>query len=205
MLDFKTIIWDFDGVIIFSNSVREDGFRGIFKSHGPELIERLIDFHRMNGGLSRYVKIRYFYEKLLNKPITDEKVKELAEEFSLIQKAKLANKSLLNQDWLTFMGEKGDRYEHHIASGSDGEELRGLCNELGISQYFMSINGSPTPKNQLVKDIIEHRGLDKSEVVLIGDAGNDFDAAEANGISFRGYNNAELKGKGVYITALADL
>ena len=34
----------------------------------------------------------------------------------------------------------------HIVSGSDQNELRFLCVELGIAQYFKSIHGSPTPK-----------------------------------------------------------
>ena len=204
MLNYKVIIWDFDGVIIFSNEVREGGFREIFRDHGDELIEKLLTFHRINGGLSRYVKIRYFYEDLLGRSISDAEVKGLANEFSELMKTKLTNKALLNDDWLQFMIVGKGKYVHHIASGSDGNELRLLCSELGISHFFETINGSPTHKNKLVSDIIESNRYKKQEVILIGDSINDYEAARANGISFRGYNNDELMDKGKYLKELKD-
>lgn len=202
MTDCKVIIWDFDGVIIFSNEVREEGFLSIFKEYDNQLVDELIQFHRINGGLSRYVKIRYFFEELLGKPVDEEKVIVLAQQFSEVMKSKLGDKRLLNPDWLSFMQKSGAKYIHHIASGSDGEELKGLCDSLAIAEHFGSINGSPTPKNQLVADILKENRYHVNDVVLIGDAINDFDAAKINGISFRGYNNTELKSKGEYILKL---
>ena len=61
----KTVLWDFDGVIIDSMKVRDWGFEEIFKDYDQELIDKLLAFHRKNGGLSRYVKIRYFFEELI--------------------------------------------------------------------------------------------------------------------------------------------
>ena len=57
----KNIFWDFDGVIIDSMPIREFGFRRIFKDFNKEKVELLTDFHRENGGLSRFFKIRYFF------------------------------------------------------------------------------------------------------------------------------------------------
>ena len=79
----KTILWDFDGVILDSMSVRDWGFRNIFKDYAEEQVSELITYHRINGGLSRYVKIRYFYEVLLGKSITEDKVLEYAQAFSV--------------------------------------------------------------------------------------------------------------------------
>ena len=205
MFDFKVIVWDFDGVIIFSNPVREEGFREIFKEFSQEQVERLLDYHRVNGGLSRYVKIRYFYEEILGREITQEHINVLASDFSKVMLKKLGNQELLNREWLNFMETVGDNYIHHIASGSDGKELNMLCNSLGIAEYFQSINGSPTPKNQLVGDIISRNAYSKSDVVLIGDAINDHEAAMVNGIAFRGYNNNDLRRKGPYIDEFNEL
>lgn len=199
---FKIIIWDFDGVIIFSNEVREEGFREIFKQYSESQIDQLLTYHRINGGLSRYVKIRYFFEEILGESIEEKQIIELASEFSDIMKKKLTNKSLLNEDWLAFMEEGKTKYVHHIASGSDQNELRLLCKELGINTFFTSIHGSPTPKNQLVSDIIQSNNYVKSEIVLVGDAINDYEAAKVNEIGFRGYNNTELKEVGDYLIKL---
>ena len=66
----KTILWDFDGVILDSMKVRDWGFEEIFKKYNRKLVDQLLYYHRINGGLSRYVKIRYFFEELLGQSIT---------------------------------------------------------------------------------------------------------------------------------------
>ena len=61
----KTILWDFDGVILDSMKIRDWGFKEILKKFNKEDVKSLLKYHRENGGLSRYVKIRYFFEILL--------------------------------------------------------------------------------------------------------------------------------------------
>ena len=67
-------------------------------------------------------------------------------------------------------------------TGSDKLELRFLCKELKIAQYFNSIHGSPTPKNQLVSNLLDTYQYDKEHTCLIGDSVNDYEAAEYNKI-----------------------
>lgn len=198
--DFEVILWDFDGVIIDSNSVRELGFREILKDFDPEQVEQLIDFHNANGGWSRYVKFRYFYEEILNLPISDKTVQELANSFSSIMMDKLPDPSLLIKETVSFIQEMHSQGKlMHIVSGSDCNELRVLCEQLGLSEYFLSINGSPIPKSELTRQIIHSSSLSNDNFCLIGDAKNDYDAAMENGITFFGYNNASLSNLGNYI------
>lgn len=191
--DFEVILWDFDGVIIDSNSVREFGFREVLKEFDPHQVEQLIDFHNANGGWSRYVKFRYFYEEILKRPISENQVQDLANRFSSIMAENLANSELLIQETVLFIQEMhllGKQM--HIVSGSDGNELNSLCEELELSKYFLSIKGSPTPKPALVREIIDEGKISASKYCLIGDSFNDFEAASQNGIHFFGYNNNEL-------------
>jgi len=189
----KNIIWDFDGVILDSMPVRDYGFRKIFESFDKNLVDKLLEYHNNNGGLSRYVKIRYFYEKLLHQSITDDEVNILAELFSVIMKKELTNKKYLINDSVDFIKLKYKKYNFHIASGSDEKELNYLCKELGMNQYFLSINGSPIHKNNLVKTILYSNNYLKSETILIGDSINDYEAAKINSIDFYAYNNIELQ------------
>jgi len=198
--NFKLILWDFDGVIIESNSVREKGFREVLKQYPTEQVEELMDFHNANGGWSRYVKFRYFFEEIRKEPITEEHVNELAGQFSSIMKGLLVNPELLIAEIVTYIADMyNSGKEMHIVSGSDGNELRGLCSALKIDHYFKSINGSPTPKTQLVNDILEASTLKGTDFCLIGDAKNDYDAAKDNGITFFGFNNPQLKGLDKYL------
>ncbi len=205
MNNVREIIWDFDGVILLSDSVREYGFRKIFENHHPDEVEKLIHFHRLNGGLSRYVKIRFFYENILHQKISDEAVIGLAESFSLIMKEALTDKALLNPQWLAVMKKIGSKYTHSIASGSDGKELRYLCGQLQVAHHFKFIEGSPTPKNDLVHQIIQKSSFATNQFVLVGDAVNDWEAAKVNGIEFIGYSNQSLKKAPYFVDDLAML
>ena len=202
----KTILWDFDGVILDSMKVRDLGFEQIFKDHNKELIDQLLVFHRKNGGLSRYVKIRYFFEELLGEYISEEVVKEYAGKFSLLMRKELTNTKNLILDSVKFIENNYENYNFHIVSGSDQEELRFLCKELRIKKYFKSINGSPTQKNILVQNVINKNNYKIEETCLIGDSVNDFDAAIKNNILFYAYNSIYLKNNsvGLYIEELAN-
>lgn len=195
----KNILWDFDGVILDSMKIRDEGFYEIFKTHPLELVEKLMDFHHHNGGLSRYVKIRYFYNELLGQPITDEKVNELAAQFSEVMLHKLIDPKLIIQDSVDFIKQNFQNYNFHIVSGSDGKELKLLCEKLDLSAYFKTINGSPTPKIELVAQVMKDYPYKNTETILIGDSKNDQEAAIENNITFYGYNNIKLTSLGNYI------
>ncbi len=189
----KTILWDFDGVILDSMSVRDFGFQEIFKDFTPQEIDKLISYHRLNGGLSRYVKIRYFFEHIIGRAVDEKEVVDYAKQFSKIMKQSLTNPKNIIQDSFEFIVENHHLYNFHVVSGSDQEELRFLCEELDLSSYFISIHGSPTAKTKLVKNLLSKHDYLKSQTCLIGDSINDYDAAMNNEISFFGYNNIDLK------------
>ena len=188
----KTILWDFDGVILDSMKIRDWGFEEIFKSFEKDKVTLLLAYHRKNGGLSRYVKIRYFYEIILGEQITEQEVQKYANAFSLLMKKELINPKNLIEDSLNFIKENHKKYNFHIVSGSDQNELRYLCQELKITHFFNSIYGSPVLKNKLVKDLLKANKYKLDEVCLIGDSINDYEAAIYNSILFYGYNNTDL-------------
>ena len=72
----RSIFFDFDGVIIDSVGVKTNAFMEIFKDH-PRHREEILAYHQLNGGLSRYIKIRYIYEKILKKELSDEGLERL--------------------------------------------------------------------------------------------------------------------------------
>jgi phosphoglycolate phosphatase-like HAD superfamily hydrolase len=194
---YKYILWDFDGVILNSNPARTLGFKKVLEDFPNDQVEKLLDFHNENGGLSRYVKFRYFYEVIRGEEVDDYQIQNLAKQFSQIMKEILTNPKLLIQDSLSFIQQNCFQIQMHIVSGSDGQELKYLCEKLGISSFFKSISGSPSPKTELVKHLIESEIIDPKFTCLIGDSINDFDAANDNYIDFYGFNNPELIGFGI--------
>lgn len=196
----KTILFDFDGVIIDSMSVRDEGFKIIAEksTRDENIINKFIKYHRVNAGLSRFVKIKYLYEEMLGKTISEEKIQEFANEFSILMKLKLVDKSVIINETVEFIKSIYQKINLHIVSGSEEKELNFLCKELGISNYFITIEGSPTHKNDLVKEIMNKYNYDKDETILIGDSINDYNAAVINNLEFYGFNNSELKVKSKY-------
>ncbi len=83
--------------------IRDYGFKTIFEEFDKDLVDKLLEYHTLNGGLSRYVKIRHFYNNLLNQEVSDEKVQELADKFSTIMKAELTNKKYLIDETVDFI------------------------------------------------------------------------------------------------------
>ena len=190
----RNILFDFDGVILDSMPIRDHGFKEIFKDFDDDLVNKLLEYHNQNGGLSRYVKIKYFYNKLLKQEILEEKITNYADNFSKIMKTELVDKRYLIADTLKFIKENYKKYNLHIVSGSDEKELKYLCKELGIDSFFQSINGSPTHKNKLVEDVLVINKYMESETILIGDSINDYEAAKTNNLNFYGFNNDNLVG-----------
>ena len=185
---FKVIFWDFDGVLMNSNTIRDLGFIRVLSDYPDAKVNQLMLYHQKNGGLSRYVKFRYFFEDILDQSVTDEEILHWAEKFSVIMRELLIDHTLLIDETINFVKNNHEKKMMHIVSGSDQAELRHICSELDIAKFFDSINGSPTPKKEWVREILSANSYDKKECVLIGDSVNDKEAAEVNDISFIPYN-----------------
>ncbi len=199
MQKLSTVFWDFDGVILNSMSVKDFGFKKIFEKFDKKNVDRFLEYHTLNGGLSRYVKIRYFYNTILGVNVSDVKIQELADQFSFIVKEELINKKYIIDEALEFIEKNYKKYNFHIVSGSDEKELNYLCKKLKLTKYFKTIEGSPTIKSELVKNILEKYNYSSSKCILIGDSINDHEAASTNGIKFYGYNNNCIKELDGYI------
>ena len=189
----QTIFWDFDGVLLNSNDVRDKGFLEVLIDYPKNEVDALMKFHQANGGLSRYVKFRYFFEEVRGEEITEAEIQKWADKFSEIILKLLIDKNLLIEETINFVKENYKNYNMHIVSGSDGKELKKICKAIEIDQYFNSIQGSPTPKKELVADLLKVQVCHPKDCVLIGDSINDFEAAKINKIKFLGYNDIKIE------------
>jgi len=188
----KNIIFDFDGVILDSVPTKTEAFRKLFEQFPAEKVEQLIEYHTLNGGISRFVKIKYFFEELLAEKISDEEIKLYADKYSELTKEELTQAKYIIEDVVDFIKVNYKKYDMHIASGADENDLKYICTKLGLTQYFLTINGSPTKKSKIVENILSQNSYNNNETILIGDSLNDYEAAVHNNITFYGYNNKNL-------------
>ena len=179
---YKTIFWDFDGVIKDSIEAKTEVFSNIFQSFGVELVEKICKHHLENGGMSRFEKIPLYLKWCKQKNIEAETNKYI-EKFS----DKVIDK-VLSSMWvpgiLNYLNNFYKKQNFIIVSGTPQDEMELILEKTQIKKYFLSIFGAPVKKKDAIKDIIDQYDLNLDECLLIGDAKSDLDAATSNKIPF---------------------
>ena len=198
----KNIIFDFDGVILNSVPVKTEAFRKLFLGFDESKVDKLIAYHEENGGISRYEKIKYFFNVLMEQEITENEVEMYALKYSQLTKEELCSHRYIIEDTIHFIRNNHKQYNMHIASGADEKDLKYICEQQHISSFFVTINGSPTKKDKIVENILKNNSYMHNETILIGDSINDYEAARVNQIDFYGYNNLLLVKQFKYINSL---
>ncbi len=179
----RHIIFDFDGVLAETNQIRIEEFRTLFSTYPIEAQDCIAAFARANGGLSRYVKIRYFFETILSQPVSDEQVTRLAAEYSAIVKEKIVAADAVSGS-REFLGQWVHRLDFAIISGSDELELRSVCTSRGIAHFFSHIFGSPATKQENFQRLFDVTGWHRQDCLFVGDSKNDLNAANDMGVPF---------------------
>ena len=178
----KAIIFDVDGVIIESAEVKTKAFAMLFADY-PDKLPEIIAYHQKNAGISRYIKFRYFYEKILGQELSTQKEAELGERFSQIVVREILN-APFTPGAIEFLSRNKDRYHFFIASGTPEQELQNIIAQRQLSHFFRGIYGTPKQKDDIIEDILDRYSFQKKEVVFIGDAESDRASAEKEGIFF---------------------
>jgi HAD superfamily hydrolase (TIGR01549 family) len=181
----KAIVFDFDGVILESTTIKNNAFGKLFEKDYPEKIGSIINYHIQNIGISRYVKFRYIYKNILGVPITDTQEKLLGERFS-----KLVLDEILKCPYVPgvfeFVKENYRKYNLFIASGTPVDELNYIVKKRDMLAFFQEIYGAPMTKEDIINTILSKYTLNANEVIFIGDAKSDYFAAKACKLPFIG-------------------
>ena len=90
---FDYIIFDFDGVILDTNHIKTFSFKRLFRKFSKYQIDKFIDYHKKFGGISRYEKIRYFFESN-NIKIENNIYKNYINNYSNLVKKKLLKQNM---------------------------------------------------------------------------------------------------------------
>ncbi|MBM3702830.1 MAG: HAD family hydrolase [Actinobacteria bacterium] len=179
----KALLFDFDGVILESADIKTDAYRRLFESEYPDKVEDFIEYHAVNVGISRYVKIQYFYEKILGVRLIEEKKKELVNDFSQIVLKETLNASFV-KGIPEFLEENYKKFPLFIVTGTPNEEINLIIKKRKLDIYFKEMHGSPMDKREIINDIICRYKWNPEEIVFFGDAQSDLRAAEETGVIF---------------------
>lgn len=181
----KAIIFDFDGVILESATIKTEAFGEVVKDYPREQAGAFVAYHMGHMGISRHVKFRYFIEEILHETYSEEKERELAERFE-----EIVFRQVMECDFVPgaeeFLKRNCTGYDFYIASGTPDEEMQKVVDGRGLRKYFKGVYGTPEKKAEIAARILKEHGYLREEVLFVGDAGTDRDAAGVVGIPFIG-------------------
>ncbi len=183
---WQAIFFDFDGVILDSVHVKTRAFAKMFRDYGPEIEKQVVDYHLAHGGVSRFEKFRYFYEVFLRKPVSDAEIEKLGEQFSDLALEEVLNSPFIEGAEETLEQVRKENILSFVVSGTPDEEMKQIVNLRNLWPYFKEVHGSPTHKDEHVRDIAKRYDLNLANCLFIGDSTTDYDAATAAGTQFLG-------------------
>ena len=175
LIQYQTLIFDCDGVILNSNKIKTQAFYDVAKVYGHKPAQILKDYHIQNGGISRYKKFEYLLTNILQKPIKKQELSELLSNFS-----KEVKKALLVCEVATGIKELRDKTRNTkwlIVSGGDQAELREVFKQRNLDGYFDGgIFGSPDDKDTILKNEMDTLNI-TGRCLFLGDSMYDYQAA----------------------------
>jgi beta-phosphoglucomutase-like phosphatase (HAD superfamily) len=184
--DISAIIFDLDGVILDSVGLKTDLF---LRCYGDELTEKHKTYIRAHqarhGGVGRGEKFEHFEFALFGRQPTPENVARLTRMYGDFLAEEIDDCSYL-PGAEAFISAVAKELPLHLVSGTLHEDLVRILNDRNLMQYFVSVIGSPTRKLDAFRAIVAQENYDPMNVVAIGDAATEFDAANVLGMQFVG-------------------
>ena len=191
-MNIKNIFFDFDGVIAESVSAKTDAFEEMYLPYGKDIAAKVVDYHKLHGGVSRYEKFKYFHKEFLNEVINQEKVNELAIQFSNIVLDKVINSDeVLGANY--FIKKYHTKFQFWVITGTPTTEIELIAEKRKLTSFFIGLHGSPKNKRYWTEYLIEKHKLNRDEIIFLGDATTDIDAANFSKTHFALRENDENK------------
>lgn len=188
----KAVIFDFDGVILDSANIKTEAFLQMFEEY-PEYLEAIKEYHIQHQGITRYQKFEWIYTELLGKPYNQQVKEKLGEEFSSLVFQKIMDVSAIPGAMEFLQALKEKNIPAFISSGTPDEELNKIVDKRELRKYFKKVYGSDISKVEAIKTISNNEEIDYSNLLFLGDAVTDYNAAAAKDVPFVAVYSEEME------------
>jgi phosphoglycolate phosphatase-like HAD superfamily hydrolase len=179
---FKCIFWDFDGVIKESVEVKAQAYEQLFRSHGEDIAVRVRSHHEAHAGVSRFEKVPRYLEWAGERPTT-ERIQEYCRRFS-----QLAKQGVIDAPWVPGVEDLLRKNPYNqvfvLVTATPQEEIQEILVALNISSCFSEVYGAPLSKQDAIRVTLDRNQFDPNGCLVIGDARADWEASQANQVSF---------------------
>lgn len=179
----EVVIFDFDGVLVESVDIKTRAFAKLFEAEGAEVVDRVVDYHLRNSGVSRFEKFRYIYTEFLYRPLSDVIFQDLCRRFS-----ELVLEEVVSAPYVAgakeFLENNAGAYSCFVCSATPQDEIEEIVKLREMERYFKGVFGAPRTKGDIVRNILASYDVCPGDAVYIGDAWSDYEAATENSVNF---------------------
>ncbi len=183
MSKIKAIFYDFDGVIKDSTEVKTLAFYNLYLPFGRVIADKVVAHHLEHGGVSRYEKFKIYHKEFLNEDLNAQDIELWASRFSeLVLKEVIASPFV--EGAKEVLESLKDEVQQFIITGTPQKEIDYIVEELGIKDCFVQVCGSPKNKIDWSSELISTYELNNDEVLFVGDALTDYEAAKNHNFHF---------------------
>lgn len=169
----RLLCLDFDGVVLESNSIRDQAWGGIFQDQPAEVRKDIIAFHRANPGIDREEKLRRINVELLHRsPSEDQITRQLTLFRDYCEAALIAAPFVPGVETLL---EELD-VPVIVLTAAREDEVMAVCAQRGLNR-FSEIRGGPDSKIRHLERLAVEYELSASEILMVGDQLSDWRAA----------------------------
>lgn len=182
----RILIFDFDGVIVESNGIKDQAFHQLF-SKFPDQLETMMNYHKEHVSASRVFKFNHLLS-LLGKTDDTGLHQQLMTDFSAItlnlmkQVPLVPGAKMFLTNW--------SQIPKYLASVTPIDDLVIILENLGLTHYFKGVYGCPPwTKPNAIRDILSNEKIKPAEALLIGDSAGDQRSAKETGIHFLARNS----------------
>ncbi|WP_410210543.1 HAD family hydrolase [Aquirhabdus sp.] len=180
-------VFDCDGVILRSNQIKSDAFASALQGEPEQLVAEFVEYHKANGGVSRYQKFAHYYNHMRvdQSTSTDTTIltQQAIDRYAAIVRDALSSCEMIS-GVLTFIQKlHAQGLPCAVNSGGDELELHHVFQVRGLDQYFKHIFGSPSSKHNNMERL-KSAGFMTGSGVMFGDSRSDFIAAQSFALDF---------------------
>lgn len=182
--DYKTIVFDCDGVLLNSNKTKVQAYYNVAKRMGgtDEQAQAFVDYHIAKGSFPRNGKIKYYLKEIAQQTETPALMQQYLDTFDQI-----LDESLMEceqAEGLIALKAHTKQAKWMVLSGGDQAGLRQIFERRNLTQYFeCGIFGGPDIKEDVLARE-QANGNIKLPALFVGDSKYDHQAATGAGLDF---------------------
>lgn len=144
-----------------------------------------MEYARRGEGISRVEKIREAHLLFLGIDLSEEELGVLAERYS-----SMVVDAVVECDWVAgakaFLDAHVGQTPMFVISGTPQDEMRRIAERRGMTDYFVSVRGSPPRKPPIFRELLDKHGFAPERTLYVGDARFDYESATEVGLWFVG-------------------